>query len=696
MANGLARIEQIRNLPAELNLRVINDGNIKNLEAGADANKPAAGTPNKVYFSTDTGSIYYDNGTQWVLLSDVSSSNDLNIVQDNILVGDSNGDATETPLSGISLDKFGSAENDLNLGANKITTTATNFGDNDLITKNYVSGIIQGVSWKDSVRVATDQNIDITNPGTQISGVTLNQDDRVLLFGQTDGTENGIYVFNGDSSPLTRSLDLDEDSEASGASIFVLEGNFADKGFVQNNDNVVIGTDALNFTQFTGATSISVGSGLQKNNNEISLDLDAQTIGIKNDKASVISNGNQGQVLKSVGTQGEPAQFGDIDLSQNSVTGTLPVAKGGVGLNTINKNSIVYSDANDNYSELGILDNNLVGRIDGSDVKNVSLQDIGNKINPGFVADSGTATNGSMTLIQLTQDPNDKSVVQVSINGIDLSYNTDFTIDNSRNVIATQSLNEAYGGTGTDGSGFEDTDGIYAYYVVENNPNALSNDILSRSVFESIGDQKVFTPNTSFGDAGITVPSNKRVLIKSILATNITGDNSIANLDIVIDNGVNQTSISSSFEINANTSEEVLKKDLVLEPGDTIQAKTNTTSSVQLIIPYSIIDETRYFRTLNNISSTNSTTVLTKTNDSYVESLIINNTSGNNEGISVIWTDNNDNEIAKFVKDFGVANNISVELFEKKKLIPGGDKLKVVATTGGVFNVVVSGRVSTT
>ena len=696
MANGLARIEQIRNLPTELNLRVINDGNIKNLEAGADTDKPAAGNQNKVYFSTDTGSIYYDDGTQWVLLSDVSSSNDLNIVQDNILVGDSNGDATETPLSGISLDKFGSAENDLNLGANKITTTATNFGDNDLITKNYVSGIIQGVSWKDSVRVATDQNIDITNPGTQISGVTLNQDDRVLLFGQTDGTENGIYVFNGDSSPLTRSLDLDEDSEASGASIFVLEGNFADKGFVQNNDNVVIDTDALNFTQFTGATSISVGSGLQKSNGQISLDLDDQTIGIKNDKASVISNGNQGQVLKSVGTPGEPAQFGDIDLSQNYVTGSLPVDKGGIGLNGVSKNSIVYADANDSFSELGILDNSFVGRIDGSDVQNVSLQDIGNKINPGFVADSGTATNGSMTLLQLSQDPSDKTVVQISINGIDLNYNADFTIDNSRNVIATQSLNEAYGGTGTDGSGFEDTDLVYAYYVVNNNPNAISNDIISRSVFESIGDQKVFTPNTSFGDVGIAVPSNKRILIKSILATNITSDNSIANLNAVVDNGVNQTSISPGIEVNANTSEEVLKRDLVLEPGDTIQAKTNTASSVQLIISYSILDETRYFRTLNNISSTNSTTVLTKTNDSYIESLIISNTSGNNEGISVIWTDNNDNEIAKFVKDFGVAGNISVELFEKKKLIPAGDKLKVVATTGGVFNVVVSGRVSAT
>lgn len=35
---------------------------------GLDASKPTAGTQGRLYFTTDTGKIYYDNGTAWVLV----------------------------------------------------------------------------------------------------------------------------------------------------------------------------------------------------------------------------------------------------------------------------------------------------------------------------------------------------------------------------------------------------------------------------------------------------------------------------------------------------------------------------------------------------------------------------------------------------------------------------------------------------
>lgn len=59
-----------------------------------------------------------------------------------------------------------------------------------------------------AVRVATSSNINISNPGTSsFDGVTLSSGDRLLLFGQSTGSQNGLWVFNGPSSALTRPTD---------------------------------------------------------------------------------------------------------------------------------------------------------------------------------------------------------------------------------------------------------------------------------------------------------------------------------------------------------------------------------------------------------------------------------------------------------------------------------------------------------
>jgi len=58
-----------------------------------------------------------------------------------------------------------------------------------------------------SVRVAALTNINIDAPGSTINGVTLNTEptpDIVLLPHQAKTSQNGLYVFNGASSPMTR------------------------------------------------------------------------------------------------------------------------------------------------------------------------------------------------------------------------------------------------------------------------------------------------------------------------------------------------------------------------------------------------------------------------------------------------------------------------------------------------------------
>src|SRR5438094_3173694 len=66
---------------------------------------------------------------------------------------------------------------------------------------------IEGLSWKDSVRVSTQGNINLASPGATIDGITMALNDRFLAPFQTTGTEIGIYVWNGPTTPAARSFD---------------------------------------------------------------------------------------------------------------------------------------------------------------------------------------------------------------------------------------------------------------------------------------------------------------------------------------------------------------------------------------------------------------------------------------------------------------------------------------------------------
>lgn len=60
------------------------------------------------------------------------------------------------------------------------------------------------------VRASTASgNVNTASPGSTIDGVTLVSGDRVLLKNQSTASQNGIYIFNGASSAMTRALDAD-------------------------------------------------------------------------------------------------------------------------------------------------------------------------------------------------------------------------------------------------------------------------------------------------------------------------------------------------------------------------------------------------------------------------------------------------------------------------------------------------------
>ncbi len=204
------------------------------------------------------------------------------------------------------LDQMAAPTASVSLNSQTITNLADPVNTQDAATRGFVEATSQGLDVKDSVKVATTGNITIStalNSGDSIDGVTLADNDRVLVKDQNTASENGIYKVG--SSP-SRTDDLAAGADAAGMFTFVEQGSVnADNGFVctSNKGSAVVGTNNLTFAQFSGAGQITAGDGLDKSGNTLSVDLKA----------------NGGLVIEST----EIA----IDLAASSITGTLPVSK---------------------------------------------------------------------------------------------------------------------------------------------------------------------------------------------------------------------------------------------------------------------------------------------------------------------------------------------------------------------------------
>jgi hypothetical protein len=101
---------------------------------------------------------------------------------------------------------------------------------------------------KASVRVVADENVTLSGLQT-IDGETLEADDRVLLVGQTDAEENGIYVVG---SSWTRATDFNQTSEiVKNVYVPVTSGDtYAGSGWVVvNAGTVVVDTSPIYFVR---------------------------------------------------------------------------------------------------------------------------------------------------------------------------------------------------------------------------------------------------------------------------------------------------------------------------------------------------------------------------------------------------------------------------------------------------------------
>ena len=116
-------------------------------------------------------------------------------------------------------------------------------------TRAYVDSAVEGLAWKDSCRVATQGNINLSSPGATIDGITMVSGDRVLVRAQTTQSQNGIYIWNGSAVAMTRALDANTADELEQATTTVEEGT---------SGGVTYRQTAINFTLDSGAVAFAV------------------------------------------------------------------------------------------------------------------------------------------------------------------------------------------------------------------------------------------------------------------------------------------------------------------------------------------------------------------------------------------------------------------------------------------------------
>jgi hypothetical protein len=202
-------------------------------------------------------------------------------------------------------------------------------------TKAYVDSAVEGLHVHPSVKAATTENITLATAvenGDTLDGVTLVTGDRILVKNQTTTSQNGIYIVAASGAP-TRATDFDTAAEIdSGDFVFVDQGTTqANSGYVQINTPAIIGTDAIEFVQFSGAGTFLAGSALTLTGNTFSIADGAITSAKIADGTIVDADINASAAIAQSKISGLTSALGDkAPLASPTFTGTVTVAASGI------------------------------------------------------------------------------------------------------------------------------------------------------------------------------------------------------------------------------------------------------------------------------------------------------------------------------------------------------------------------------
>ena len=190
---------------------------------------------------------------------------------------------------------------------------------------------IFNLDYKQSTRVVTATNITLTGGApNSVDGVNLSLNDRILVTGQTTGSQNGLYLVttlgSGSNGTWARTSDGNENGEIeAGMIVMVTEGTiYADTQWkLITDDPIVINTTALTFTQNYSANSISAGTS------NVVVNSNANVTVSSAGTANVLTISSTGTVTSGTASITGNVTGGNIlTAGIASVTGTITTAAG--------------------------------------------------------------------------------------------------------------------------------------------------------------------------------------------------------------------------------------------------------------------------------------------------------------------------------------------------------------------------------
>jgi hypothetical protein len=309
----------------DLNSNQLLNAVVQNL--GSDPGSPVEG---QIWHNTTDHKLKYYNGTATIILYDAASTN----TSSKLVLRDGSGNFA------ANVGTFAS-----------VTISNTPSSASDATTKSYVDSLVQGLTPKGSVRLATaaalaantysngSSGVGATltasgNGALSVDGVAVAVGDLILVKDEASGLKNGIYAVTaaggaGAAYVLTRATNFDIAAEIAGGYVFVSEGSTnVDTGWIVSSTGpYTLGTTAITFAQFTAVANLSANAPLSKTGNTLSLNLNARLVNNSNNldlQAGVVTPGTY--ALTTVDTYGRVTTGADLTsgtgLAAKTASGT--------------------------------------------------------------------------------------------------------------------------------------------------------------------------------------------------------------------------------------------------------------------------------------------------------------------------------------------------------------------------------------
>lgn len=327
---------------------------------------------------------------------------------------------------------------------------ATPLATADLTNKAYVDNLIdtldkkfdgqlQGLNLKQACRLASTQDVPLA--GTIpliIDGKTVNNNDRILLKSQTDLTQNGLFTMKivGGNYTLERADDANNvtntttgtitNTEVSGGMFtFVTDGEeWHGTGWVLTTPKGIanLGTDALQFTQFSAAGVFVAGQGLVKANTTFYANTDGITTYVNStNHIAVRSDEVAGHVMISNGDLSD-ARWGTIDLANTNYIGNsvLAATSGGTGINAYTQGDLIVGNTGNTLTKLSIGGQGAVLTSDGTTPSWLAKGSQGQFL---VMNDDGTTPQWKTIFFDDLRNPTNGNLI---IDGVDVGTPTNF------------------------------------------------------------------------------------------------------------------------------------------------------------------------------------------------------------------------------------------------------------------------------